>query len=169
MQWYFPPNKKPQKKKYNYCKGRDFVWKIVIAIMVVVDLCVLCFVGSNPNKDVKTTKQQLTAAVSQNQLRSTTTSIATHTFVPTITAVPTYTPSPTFTHIPTPTTEPTQTPTAKPIKNIPSPTIQVEYVYVTKSGSKYHNNPSCSNMKSPSKVPKTEAETRGYDSCKKCY
>lgn len=43
------------------------------------------------------------------------------------------------------------------------------YVYVSSSGSKYHSNSSCSNMKNPSKITKTEAESRGLSPCKKCY
>lgn len=43
------------------------------------------------------------------------------------------------------------------------------YVYVSSSGSKYHSNSSCSNMKNPSKITKTEAESRGLLPCKKCY
>ena len=44
-----------------------------------------------------------------------------------------------------------------------------EYVYIPSSGSKYHSNSSCSNMRNPSKVTKSEAEAQGYDPCKKCY
>ena len=42
-------------------------------------------------------------------------------------------------------------------------------VWIPKSGSKYHSNSGCSNMKNPSKVTKDEAIQRGYDPCKKCY
>lgn len=42
-------------------------------------------------------------------------------------------------------------------------------VWIPKTGSKYHNNPNCSNMKNPSQVTKSQAINRGYEPCKKCY
>lgn len=42
-------------------------------------------------------------------------------------------------------------------------------VYVSGSGKKYHSNSSCSGMKSPQELTLTEAESRGYTPCKKCY
>lgn len=42
-------------------------------------------------------------------------------------------------------------------------------VWIPKSGSKYHSNSGCSNMKNPSQVTKEEAESRGYEPCKKCW
>lgn len=44
-----------------------------------------------------------------------------------------------------------------------------DYVWIPKTGSKYHSNPSCSGMNNPSKVTKDEAIQRGYEPCKKCY
>lgn len=42
-------------------------------------------------------------------------------------------------------------------------------VYIPQSGSKYHSNPNCSNMKNPTAVSLSEAQSRGYQPCKKCY
>jgi len=42
-------------------------------------------------------------------------------------------------------------------------------VWIPKTGSKYHNNSGCSNMKNPSQVTIEEAQRRGYEPCKKCY
>lgn len=42
-------------------------------------------------------------------------------------------------------------------------------VYIPQSGSKYHSNPSCSNMKNPTEVSIDEAISWGYTPCKKCY
>lgn len=42
-------------------------------------------------------------------------------------------------------------------------------VWIPQSGSKYHNKSSCSNMKNPSQVSKSDAESMGYEPCKKCY
>lgn len=42
-------------------------------------------------------------------------------------------------------------------------------VYVPQSGSKYHSNPNCSNMKNPTAISLSEAQARGYQPCKKCY
>ena len=44
-----------------------------------------------------------------------------------------------------------------------------EMVWIPKTGSKYHNNSGCSNMKNPSHVSKQIAIQRGYEPCKKCY
>lgn len=42
-------------------------------------------------------------------------------------------------------------------------------VYIPQSGSKYHSNPNCSNMNNPTAVSLSEAQSRGYQPCKKCY
>lgn len=42
-------------------------------------------------------------------------------------------------------------------------------VYVTIGGKKYHNNPSCSKMKSPIEMDLLEAIEKGYSPCGKCY
>ena len=44
-----------------------------------------------------------------------------------------------------------------------------EMVWIPNTGFKYHTRSSCSNMKNPSQVTKTEAINRGYEPCKKCY
>ena len=44
-----------------------------------------------------------------------------------------------------------------------------EMVWIPKTGSKYHKNSNCSNMKKPSKVTKSQAISWGYEPCKKCY
>ena len=42
-------------------------------------------------------------------------------------------------------------------------------VWVTASGSKYHNNPNCSKMRSPIQMDLLEAIQKGYEPCGKCY
>lgn len=44
-----------------------------------------------------------------------------------------------------------------------------DMVWIPKSGSKYHSRSSCSNMKNPTQVSRSEAISRGYEPCKKCY
>ncbi len=39
----------------------------------------------------------------------------------------------------------------------------------THGGTKYHSHSGCSNMKGPRQVTKSEAESLGFDPCKKCY
>lgn len=46
---------------------------------------------------------------------------------------------------------------------------QEQTVWIPRSGSKYHSHSSCSNMKNPSQVTLSEAQSRGYKPCKKCY
>ncbi len=42
-------------------------------------------------------------------------------------------------------------------------------VWIPQSGSKYHSTSSCSGMKDPRQVTLTEAQSRGYTPCKRCY
>lgn len=42
-------------------------------------------------------------------------------------------------------------------------------VWVTANGSKYHNNPNCSKMRSPISMDLLEAIEKGYEPCGKCY
>lgn len=42
-------------------------------------------------------------------------------------------------------------------------------VWVSKTGSKYHSKASCSNMKNPSQITKSEAESRNLTPCSKCW
>lgn len=44
-----------------------------------------------------------------------------------------------------------------------------EMVWISASGSRYHCKPSCSNMKNPSEVTKSYAESLNLTPCKKCY
>lgn len=44
-----------------------------------------------------------------------------------------------------------------------------EYVWIPKTGSKYHKTSTCSGMKSPRRVTLQEAKKRGYKPCSKCY
>lgn len=45
----------------------------------------------------------------------------------------------------------------------------IETVWVSATGKKYHRKSSCSNMKNPSQISKSDAINRGYEPCKKCY
>lgn len=42
-------------------------------------------------------------------------------------------------------------------------------VWVSENGTKYHSKPDCSNMKTASEMPKSNAEALGYSPCKRCY
>ncbi len=44
-----------------------------------------------------------------------------------------------------------------------------DMVWIPQSGSKYHSTSSCSNMKNPSQVSKSEAIDMGYEPCKRCH
>ena len=44
-----------------------------------------------------------------------------------------------------------------------------EMVWIPRSGSRYHSNPECSGMNNPQEVTLSEAESRGYTPCQKCY
>lgn len=51
----------------------------------------------------------------------------------------------------------------------PTPEANGQTVYVSITGSKYHSNPNCSNMKNPSSMTMEEAQSKGLEACKKCY
>lgn len=67
------------------------------------------------------------------------------------------------------TTTKKQTTTTKKRTTTAVPSDQNGQVWVTASGKKYHSNPNCSNMKSPSKITLANAKAKGYTPCKKCY
>ena len=46
---------------------------------------------------------------------------------------------------------------------------QEQMVWIPQSGSKYHSNSTCSGMENPTQVTISEAESRGYEPCKKCF
>lgn len=46
---------------------------------------------------------------------------------------------------------------------------QSVYIASSGKGKKYHSNPNCSNMKGTTALSVSEAQSRGYSPCKKCY
>ncbi|MGG7164050.1 hypothetical protein [Clostridium ihumii] len=42
-------------------------------------------------------------------------------------------------------------------------------VWISQTGKKYHSNPNCSNMKTPTQVSLEDAQSLGLTPCKKCY
>ena len=48
-------------------------------------------------------------------------------------------------------------------------TKKEEIVWVSNTGSKYHSNPNCSNMRNPIKETLSDAKSRGLSPCSKCY
>lgn len=82
-------------------------------------------------------------------------------------------PTPTFTNTPKPTNTPKATPTLEPtpdsnVTNTPVPTPTERMVWISDSGSKYHNKSTCSNMEDPWQVSVSWAESNGYEPCKRC-
>lgn len=61
--------------------------------------------------------------------------------------------------------KPESTPTPQPDAN----TNISSMVWIPRTGSKYHSHAGCSNMKNPSQVSKSVAESRGFEPCKKCW
>lgn len=45
----------------------------------------------------------------------------------------------------------------------------IVYIAGSGDGTKYHSNPNCSNMKNPVSISISEAQSQGYEACKKCY
>lgn len=52
---------------------------------------------------------------------------------------------------------------------ITQPGNTIQMVWLPESGTKYHNNVSCSDMNNPRQVTLDEAVNAGYEPCKKCY
>ena len=44
-----------------------------------------------------------------------------------------------------------------------------EYVYISRTGAKYHGRPTCGRMKTSSKVTISKAKALGLTPCMKCY
>lgn len=68
-----------------------------------------------------------------------------------------------------PTNETTSKPSVEQDNSNDDQETNTEMVWIPKTGSKYHSNSGCSNMKNPSHVSKQVAIQRGYEPCKKCY
>ena len=47
--------------------------------------------------------------------------------------------------------------------------VHGDTVWKSKSGTKYHSKPTCSNMKSATEIPLEDAINQGLEPCKKCY
>ncbi len=114
------------------------------------------------------------STVSENSITTDNLSQATDTYedvTPEPTPTPTATPTPAPTPTPTPTPAPTPTPTPVPTKApTPKPTTIEALVWIpTNGGKKYHTKASCSGMKGPIQVTKSEAANKGFTPCGKCY
>lgn len=70
-----------------------------------------------------------------------------------------------------------ETPAPDPAPADPAPAQETEpdsgdqetMVWIPQSGSKYHSDPGCSNMESPTQVTLSQAQANGYTACKRCY
>ena len=69
----------------------------------------------------------------------------------------------------TPPTEEASVPTTTPPTTSPATEPAEEMVWIPKSGSKYHQNSWCSNMKNPREVTLKYAKKHGYTACKRCH
>lgn len=76
------------------------------------------------------------------------------------------TPEPTEEPTPDPTPIPTEKPTPEPTEE---PEGQSETVWVSRTGKKYHRDPTCGNMKNPIESTLDEAIASGRQPCEKCY
>ena len=47
--------------------------------------------------------------------------------------------------------------------------VSTGQVWITKTGKKYHSNPTCSKMRSPVEIDLLEAIENGYEPCGKCF
>ena len=69
----------------------------------------------------------------------------------------------------TPPQEPAPAPLHTPSAPAPQNQGNTNLVWIPASGTKYHSNSGCSNMKNPTQVTQDEAVAMGYDACKRCH
>ena len=69
----------------------------------------------------------------------------------------------------TPPQEPAPAPLHTPSAPAPQSQGNTNLVWIPASGTKYHSNSGCSNMKNPTQVTQDEAVAMGYDACKRCH
>ena len=56
------------------------------------------------------------------------------------------------------------------VNNVVREPVRVErYVYISRTGAKYHGRPQCGRMKESTRVTLTKAESLGLTPCMKCY
>lgn len=65
--------------------------------------------------------------------------------------------------------EPYVIPTPTPAQTQKTTTSDEVMVWIPSSGTKYHSKSSCSNMKDPKEVTKSQAIAKGYTACKRCW
>lgn len=85
---------------------------------------------------------------------------------PTDKPTPEPTEKPTLEPTPDPTPIPTEKPTPEPTEE---PEEQSETVWISRTGKKYHRDPTCGNMKNPIESTLDEAIASGRQPCEKCY
>ena len=117
-------------------------------------------------KTATTQKETTTEKKTTTTKKVTTTEKKTTTTKKATTTKATTTKAPTTTKKVTTTKKPTTTKKVTTAYNGPE---TGEMVWIPESGKKYHCDPSCSNMKNPSKVSVGKAEQLGFTPCKKCY
>lgn len=77
---------------------------------------------------------------------------------------------PTAKPTPAPTPKPTPKPTVKPTPEpTEEPAAQGAVVWLSRTGKKYHRDPTCGNMKNPIESTLDEAIASGRQPCEKCY
>ena len=152
-----------------FCKKQNIKASIVVVLTIVLFLAgVITSPMSEPTEEPVGGTTQTTSGLNDGV----TTPAVTTTIKPTVTtsrpAVTTTKPPVTTVPPVTTTVMPVVTTTAKPIVTT-SPDENVEMVWITSGGKKYHSKSSCSGMISPSEVSIEYAEQHGYTACSKCH
>ena len=162
---------------------------LYIAIGLVVILLSTCFADTNPEDPTNAmesptinsnqTPTEVVTSTSTVQPTENATPIPTENATPLTTPTEKPTPTPTEKPTPTPTEKPTPKPTEKPTpkpteKPTPKPTEKPStsggLVWIpTIKGNRYHTKSTCSGMEGPIQVTKSEAESRGFTPCGRCY
>ena len=170
------------KKRFHVAKALP----VLLPVLLLVSACALTPVTYSSKETQKASAESVSVSV---------------TAAPTKKATPTETPTPTATETPTPTAAPTETPTPEPtIEAAAEETVETQaaeetqpavtaeepqvteapqesdpyggqLVWISETGSKYHNKNNCGRM-NPDRayqMTRENAEAQGYEPCKKCF
>ncbi len=170
------------KKRFHVAKALP----VLLPVLLLVSACALTPVTYSSKETQKASAESVSVSV---------------TAAPTKKATPTETPTPTATETPTPTAAPTETPPPEPtIEAAAEETVETQaaeetqpavtaeepqvteapqesdpyggqLVWISETGSKYHNKNNCGRM-NPDRayqMTRENAEAQGYEPCKKCF
>ena len=172
------------KKRFHVAKALP----VLLPVLLLVSACALTPVTYSSKETQKASAESVSVSVTAAPTKKATPT-PTETSTPTPTATPTETPTPTATPTPEPTieaaaeetvetqaaeeTQPAVTAEEPQVTEVPqeSDPYGGQLVWISETGSKYHNKNNCGRM-NPDRayqMTRENAEAQGYEPCKKCF